>query len=423
MAHTPNKVQYFKRGETGWELFYFETSADQIAATGTHKVPTIAQLNLIDNFLNVADFNTAGRLVELDENAKIPVGLLPSLSDTYLTKSNPTFTGTLDGNNARFNFISAYNSTNDTLKIANRGQDQSSASIILRAHNVSGQGEIELKAPAGIKFDTNNGVINVSSSLIRNLAIPEQTNDAATKGYVDNKVSSGFTTREPVKAASVNPIDIDVALNSLDGISLSANDRVLIKNQTTASQNGVYKLDSTKKPVKVTNDSKLGSAVFVEYGDTNNDYIYHCSTENTWVAFSKPDTVKAGSGLEKTGTTLSVAAGGITNSMIQDNTISLVKFNQWGLDDNFANWSAVESPQTSASPINWLNGILSAIKLLRGTAKYNTSNSQTIAGAYSNAAAAHTAANNAMAAIPTIGVGTALPTSGMKEGDLFFLKK
>ena len=64
---------------------------------------------------------------------------------------------------------------------------------------------------------------------------------------------------------------------------------------------------------------------------------------------------------------------------------------------------------------------MSAIRLLRGTDNYNTNNTQTIAGAYSNAAAAQTTASNAMAAIPKITSGTSNPsTSGAKNGDLYF---
>jgi hypothetical protein len=245
--------------------------------------------------------------------------------------------------------------------------------------------------------------------------------EAVNKEYVDNKVSSGFTTRMPVKAASTGNIDITAVLNALDGFTLSANDRVLLKNQTTASQNGVYQLDSSKKPVKVTNDSKVGSAVFVENGNTNNDYIYHCSTENTWVAFSKPDTIKAGAGLTKSGTTLSIANGGITNAMIQDNTISLSKFNQWGLDDNFAYWNVTKNPQSNADPVYWLNSILSAIKLLRGTDNYNTNNTQTIAGAYTSISAVQNSLNTAIGTIPRITSGTSNPsTTGAKNGDLYF---
>jgi hypothetical protein len=139
------------------------------------------------------------------------------------------------------------------------------------------------------------------------------------------------------------------------------------------------------------------------------------------VAFSKPDTIKAGAGLTKSGTTLSIASGGITNPMIQDNTIALSKFNQWGLNDNFSYWNVTKNPQSNANPVDWLNSILSAIKLLRGTAKYNTDNTQTIAGAYSSISTVQNSLNTAIGTIPKITSGTSNPpTTGAKNGDLYF---
>jgi len=408
MAYTPNKVQYFKRGETGWELFYFETSADQIAATDTLQVSTKAQLNLINTYLN--DFNTAEHLVQLDSGGEIPVELLPSLIDTYLTKSSPTFTGTLSGGEARLTTIKASDNTFASITLG--GQDES---IIL-----NGNGALEVNTDAGMLV--SNGWINMLNNRIINLATPEQPNDAANREYVDNKVSSGFTTREPVKAASISNITITSALNALDGVSLNANDRVLIKNQTTASQNGVYVLNASKIPQRLETDSALGSAVFVESGNTNNDYIYHCSTENTWVAFSKPDTVKAGLGLAKSGTTLRVGNDAITNEMLEGN-IDQSKIKAFTLNENVASWDDLPFSSSVLSINSWFNALAKAIKLLRGTTNYYTSNPQTIAGAYNAAQTAHDLADDAMAAIPTIGVGMALPTSGMKAGDLFFLKK
>lgn len=414
------KAEYYKFNQDGnvWDLYYFRTSADLIVETNDRKVLTSAERTKISNFLTT--FNTANKLVQVESGGKIPTGLIPDISDTYLKKNNPAFDGELRGNTGNFNYISAYNSTNKKLEIGNRIQEQDATYITFK-DNSDGDGEMELYAYAGIKLSTNNSVIDVSESWIRNVRAPMLGHEAVNKEYVDNKVSSGFTTKYPVKSASTTNVDITAVLNSLDGVTLSANDRVLLKDQTTASQNGVYKLDSTKKLVKVSNDSAVGSAVFVEHGNTNNDYIYHCASANTWVAFSKPDTIKAGAGLTKSGTTLSIANGGITNAMIESNTISLSKFNQWGLDDNFAYWNVTKNPESNANPVDWLKSILSAIKLLRGTAKYNTNNTQTIAGAYSNAAAAQTTANNAMAAIPEITSGTSNPsTTGAKNGDLYF---
>jgi hypothetical protein len=415
------KAEYFKFNQDGnvWDLYYFKTSADLIVETNDKKVLTSDERTKISNFLTT--FNTANKLVQVGSGGKIPAGLIPDISDTYLKKNNPTFDGELRGNTGAFNYISAYNSTNNRLSVGSRLQEQDSTYITFK-DNAEGEGEMELYAYAGIKLSSNNSVIDVSESWIRNVKAPMLGHEAVNKEYVDNKVSSGFTTRMPVKAASTGNVDIALALNSLDGFtSLSGGQRVLLKDQETESENGVYVLDASKKPVKVAGDSAVGSAVFVENGDTNNDYIYHCSTENTWVAFSKPDTIKAGAGLSKSGTTLSIANGGITNAMIQSNTISLSKFNQWGLDDNFAYWNVTKNPQSNADPVDWLNSILSAIKLLRGTDNYNTNNTQTIAGAYSNAAAAQTTASNAMAAIPKITSGTSNPsTTDAKNGDLYF---
>lgn len=415
------KAEYFKFNEQSnvWDLYYFRTSADLIVETDSRKVLTGAERTKISDFLTT--FNTENKLVQVESGGKIPTGLIPDISDTYLKKNNPAFDGELRGNTGSFNYISAYNSTNKKLEIGNRTLEQDAAYIIFKDNN-DGEGEMGLYAYAGIKLDSNNSVIDVSDSWIRNVKAPILGHEAVNKEYVDNKVSSGFTTRTPVKAASTENIDITLALNALDGYtSLSAGDTVLLKNQTTASQNGIYVLDASKKPVKVPADSKLGSAVFVEHGDTNNDYIYHCSTENTWVAFSKPDTIKPGAGLSKSGTTLSIANGGITNPMIQDSTIALSKFNQWGLEDSFMYWNVVKNPASNADPIDWLNGILSAIKLLRGTTKYNTSNTETIAGAYSYISTVKNSLDTAIGTIPKITSGTHNPaTDGAKNGDLYF---
>lgn len=420
------KAEYFKFDEGGnrWDLYYFRTSADLIVETTNRLILTLDERTKISNFLTT--FNDKNKLVQVDADGKILVGLVPDLSDTYLKKNAPTFDGTLSGNTGAFNYINAYNTTNKKLVIGNRLQEQSATYITLK-DNPDGEGEMELYANAGIKLTSNNSVIDVDDSWIRNVKAPLRDDEAVNKEYVDNKVSSGFTTRTPVKAASTGNIDITIALNALDGFTLSAGDTVLIKDQTTATQNGVYVLsDASKIPQKVTRDSAVGSAVFVMHGDTNNDYIYHCSTKDDWVAFSKPDTIKAklAGGLLKTGTELSIADEGVTNGMLKG-SIEYTKL------ANIPALNSGEMPSTWADPKDNLSVslfthfsyIYNAIKTLRGTDNYNTNNAQTIKGAYTNAAAAQTTASNAMAAIPKITSGTGNPaTTGAKNGDLYFLE-
>ena len=77
---------------------------------------------------------------------------------------------------------------------------------------------------------------------ISGLGTPTQSDHAATKAYVDG-LSESLNIHDAAKAATTANITISTALvagQSLDGVTLAANDRVLVKNQTTASQNGIY---------------------------------------------------------------------------------------------------------------------------------------------------------------------------------------
>lgn len=416
------RAEYFKFNQAGnvWDLYYFKTSADLIVETNNKKVLTLDERTKISDFLTT--FNEADKLVQL-VSGKIPTGLIPDLADTYLTKLAPTFDGTLSGNTGAFNYINAYNTTNKKLVIGNRLQEQDATYITFK-DNPDGDGEMELYAAAGIKLSSGNTVIDVSNSWIRNVRKPENDDEAVNKEYVDNKVSSGFTTRMPVKAASVGNIDIAIALNALDGFTLSGGERVLLKNQDIATQNGVYVLDGSKIPQKVTRDSAVGSAVFVEHGDNNNDYIYHCSTTDDWVVFTKPDTIKAGAGLSKSGTTLNIHSGAVTNAMLAGE-ISSTKLDKVDVNSFVLGYSTTTQVPATGYGSDYINNLLSSlfssIRLLRGTTQYNTDNDQTIAGAYTNAAAAYALANDAYAAIPKITSGTANPsTTAARNGDLYF---
>ena len=178
------------------------------------------------------------------------------------------------------------------------------------------------------QMDVPSGSVSFNSQKITNLADPTSDNDAANKGYVDG-VAQGLDIKDSCTAATTANITISTALNNgdtLDGVTLSTNDRVLVKNQNTASENGIYKVGSSPARVDdlATGADAAGAFTFVEQGTVNGDNAFVCSSDKgsavvgtnnlTFVQFSGAGQVIAGDGLDKSGNTLSVdlkANGGL----------------------------------------------------------------------------------------------------------------
>ena len=175
-----------------------------------------------------------------------------------------------------------------------------------------------------IVLDPNGtGVISASSARITSVAEPTQSSDAATKSYVD-AVKQALDIKESVRVATTANITIATALNvgdTIDGVTLADGDRVLVKNQTTGSQNGIYVAGASPARAADANsnaDVTSGLFVFVEEGTANadqgyvlttNDDITVDSTALTFTQFSGAGAVEAGDGLSRSGTTLSVNVG------------------------------------------------------------------------------------------------------------------
>ena len=80
-----------------------------------------------------------------------------------------------------------------------------------------------------------------SSGTIRVPSTPSDDNDAVCKSYLDGIVGGGVYWKEPCVAASTANIDLsNPGTADFDDITLTSGDRLLVKDQTTASQNGVY---------------------------------------------------------------------------------------------------------------------------------------------------------------------------------------
>ena len=143
----------------------------------------------------------------------------------------------------------------------------------------------------------------------------------ATKQYVDS-VAQGLNTKAPVLCATTTNITLS-GEQTIDGVTTSAS-RVLVKNQSTASQNGIYLSGSgawTRTTDANTWNQLISAYVFVETGSTQADTGWVCTvdpggtigvTAVTWVQFSGAGTYTAGTGLTLTGTQFSITNTAVT---------------------------------------------------------------------------------------------------------------
>jgi hypothetical protein len=157
------------------------------------------------------------------------------------------------------------------------------------------------------------------------VATPTDAAHIATKGYVDS-ARQGLDVKASVRVATTAPINLATDLEAgdvIDGVTLVAGDRVLVKNQSTASENGIYvavasgaaSRSSDANGTADTGELTSGTFTFVEAGTVNFDSGFVISTDGTitvgttgitWTQFSGAGSFEAGDGLSKSGTQVNV---------------------------------------------------------------------------------------------------------------------
>jgi hypothetical protein len=164
--------------------------------------------------------------------------------------------------------------------------------------------------------------VSMGGFKLTNVAEPVSSTDAATKNYVDS-VAQGLDIKASVKVATTADITLS-GEQTIDGVSVVAGDRVLVKNQSTQSQNGFYVVaaGSWSRSADADSWAELISAFsFVEQGTTNADTSWVCtvnaggtlgSTAVTFTQFGSAGSYSAGNGLALTGSVFSVQADGST---------------------------------------------------------------------------------------------------------------
>ena len=174
---------------------------------------------------------------------------------------------------------------------------------------------------------TQNGLntsFNVNTQRIINVGDPTGTQDAATKNYVDNAIQ-GLDAKQSVKAASAGANLTLSGTQTVDGIALVAGDRILVKDQSTASQNGIYVVAAGAWARSTDANAWTefpGAYTWVEQGVSSNaDTGWICTVDQggtlettaiTWSQFSGSAVIMAGAGLTKAGNVISANPDGAT---------------------------------------------------------------------------------------------------------------
>ncbi len=128
--------------------------------------------------------------------------------------------------------------------------------------------------------------VSISGGSITGLGAPSSGSDAATKTYVDDLVA-GLKTRIICRAATTANVTLSSDLqngDTLDGITLATGNRVLVKNQSTASQNGVYTVVASGTASRDTDFDAIGELagqlVIIQEGSTNAEKMFLCTTDS-----------------------------------------------------------------------------------------------------------------------------------------------
>jgi hypothetical protein len=132
----------------------------------------------------------------------------------------------------------------------------------------------------------NANNVSISGGSVTGLGDPSATSDAATKNYVDQAVA-GLRTRIIAEAATTANIDLTADLqngDTLDGVTLVTGDRVLVKDQTDATENGLYIVvasgTASRDPQFDTIAELSGQMIVVNQGTANDNKIFLCTTDS-----------------------------------------------------------------------------------------------------------------------------------------------
>ena len=245
-----------------------QTQIDSKQATITGGASTIASSDL-----------TASRALQSNGSGKVEVSDVTTTELGYLDGVSSAIQTQIDGkqnSDAQLTDIAGLTPTDSNFIVGDGSNFVTESGATARTS--LGLGSISTQA-------SNN--VTISGGSVTGLGSPSSNSDAATKSYVDQAVA-GLRTRTIAECATTSNVNLSNGLeagDSIDGVTLVAGDRVLVKDQSTASENGLYLAvssgASSRDPEHDSIAELSGGMVVVNQGSTNDNKIFLCTTDNT----------------------------------------------------------------------------------------------------------------------------------------------
>ena len=245
-----------------------QTQIDSKQATLTGGASTIASSNL-----------TASRALQSNGSGKVEVSDVTTTELGYLDGVSSAIQTQLDAkqaSDAQLTDVAGLTPTDSNFIVGDGSNFVTESGATARTS--LGLGSIATQA-------ANN--VSISGGAVTGLGSPSSSSDAATKNYVDQAVA-GLRTRTIAECATTANVNLTNGLeagDAIDGITLVAGDRVLVKDQSTASENGLYLAVSSgaasRDPEHDSIAELSGGMVVVNQGSTNDNKIFLCTTDNT----------------------------------------------------------------------------------------------------------------------------------------------
>jgi hypothetical protein len=308
-------------------------SAAQTLTSKTLTSPAVSGLTITDGSIVVEgstpdDFETTVTFTDPTADRTITI---PDLSGTVVTTGDTgsvTSTMILDGTilDADINSSAAIAQSKISGLTTDLGNKQDKVTDVSDTeigylNGVTSGIQTQLDAKLALAGGTMTGAIAMGTSKITGLGTPTDGTDAATKEYVD-ALGEGLHIHASVVAATTDNITLATDVengDTLDGVTLATGNRILVKNQSTASENGIYVVAESGAPSRAADfDSPAeidgGDFVFITGGTANdNKGFVQINTVGTigtdpieFSQFSGAGTFVAGNGLTLTDNSFSI---------------------------------------------------------------------------------------------------------------------